>query len=81
MKKEMLEIIIFNDDDLSLEVNMDSISETIWLTQIQMATLFESTSDNIGLHIRNIIGEGELDGVSTTEELSVVRIEGSRSVS
>ena len=59
----MLEIIIFNDDDLSLEVNIDPNSETIWLTQIQMATLFESTSDNIGLHIRNIIGEGELDGV------------------
>lgn len=54
---------------------VDPNSETIWLSQIQMATLFETTSDNISLHIKNIIDENELDTYSTTEEFSVVRTE------
>lgn len=80
MKRKDTEVIIFNDDDLSLEICIDSSSETIWLSQAEIATLFEATSDNIGLHIKNIIDDGELDGVSTTEDFSVVETEGNRRV-
>lgn len=50
--------------------------ETIWLTQRQMADLFDTTADNISLHLRNIYTEGELDGAATTEDFSVVQNEG-----
>jgi Virulence protein len=70
------EIVIFKDDDLVLEVNIAADAETAWLTQNQMSELFNTSSDNIGLHIKNIIQEGELDSLSTTEEFSVVQKEG-----
>jgi hypothetical protein len=40
--------------------------------------VFDTSTDNIGLHIKNIYAEGELDEVSTTEDFSVVQLEGSR---
>ena len=72
MKKE---VVVFNDNDLTLEVNIAPDSEMVWLTQSQMSELFETSSDNIGLHIKNIIMENELDSESTAEEFSVVRKE------
>jgi len=54
--------------------------ETIWLTQCQMAELFDTSPDNIGLHLKNIFGEGELDESATTEDSSVVQMEGKRQV-
>jgi len=53
---------------------------TIWLTQRNMGQLFDTSSDNIGLHIKNIYAEGELSESATTEEFSVVQNEGGRSV-
>ena len=49
------EIVIFKDDDLVLEVNIAPDDETVWLTQYKMSELFNTSSDNIGLHIKNII--------------------------
>ena len=54
--------------------------ETVWLTQAQMALLFDCSSDNVGLHLKNIYDEHEIDQFSTTEEISVVRREGNRLV-
>ncbi len=54
--------------------------ETVWLTQRQMAELFQKDADTVGLHIRNAFKEGELDRDATTEEFSVVQSEGSRKV-
>lgn len=54
--------------------------DTLWLSQAQLATLFEKDSDTIGLHLKNIYKEGELDPEATTEYSSVVRQEGSRQV-
>lgn len=80
MRKSKNEVIIFNDEEITLEVTLNPKSETIWLSQLQMSELFETTSDNIGLHIKNVIDEEELDHISTTEEFSVVRKEGKRNV-
>lgn len=74
------EIIIFKDESLELEVRLSPRDDTVWLTQRQMADLFEVTYDNINLHIRNIYLNDELDEISTSEESSVVQLEGKRKV-
>lgn len=53
---------------------------TIWLSQKNIGLLFDTSTDNIGLHLKNIYAEGELIEVSTTEDFSVVQQEGSREV-
>ncbi|NDW13160.1 cell filamentation protein Fic [Bacteroides sp. 214] len=53
---------------------------TIWLTQKNMSSLFDSSIDNVALHIKNIYTDGELDENSTTEDFSVVQQEGNREV-
>ena len=53
---------------------------TIWTTQKAMATLFECSTDNIGVHLKNIFNSDELDKGATTEKISVVQIEGDREV-
>ena len=73
------EIILYQPDEMvKLEVRMSE--ETVWLTQQQIALLFDCSIDNIGLHLKNIFREQELDKSSTTEEISVVRKEGNRMV-
>ncbi len=67
------------DESIRLEVRMGE--ETVWLTQAQMALLFGCSPDNIGLHLKNLYAEGEIEPDATTEEISVVRLEGSRKVS
>jgi hypothetical protein len=66
------------DDGVHVEVLVDH--ETVSLTQRQMADLFETSTDNVGLHIKNTYSEGELEAGATTEESSVVRSEGGRQV-
>ena len=53
---------------------------TIWLSQKLIAELFDTSSDNIGLHLKNIYADGELSETSTTEDFSVVQKEGARDV-
>ena len=68
----MSELIFYTSNDGSVQLDAHLERETIWLSQKQMALLFEKDSDTIGLHIRNIYKEGELDEAATTEESSVV---------
>ena len=76
---EKYDIVKFVDNDFELDVRTDKKNETVWLSQKEMALLFAVSTDNVGLHIKNIIAENELDD-STTEESSVVQIEGNRKV-
>lgn len=55
------EVIVFNDNNLSLEVNIDKDKDTVWLTQKRIAELFGVSIDSISLHIKNILNENELD--------------------
>ena len=74
------EIILYQpDSSIRLEVRMEE--DTVWLTQAQMAVLFGCSQDNIGLHLKNIYSEREVEKDATTEEISVVRLEGNRKVS
>jgi hypothetical protein len=73
------EIILYQpDSSIRLEVRMQD--ETVWMTQAQMSVLFGCSTDNIGLHLKNLYEEGEINAVSTTEKISVVRQEGKRLV-
>ncbi|MGN1399191.1 MAG: hypothetical protein ACI4WG_04245 [Erysipelotrichaceae bacterium] len=76
---DKFEIVKFVDNEFEMDVRADKENDTVWLTQKEMATLFDVSTDNIGLHIGNILRESELDS-STTEESSVVQIEGGRKV-
>ena len=71
-------IVVYNDGELELKVSVNE--ETIWLIQSQMSELFDTSTDNIGLHLKNIYKEKELNENSTTENFSVVRQEGNRKV-
>lgn len=73
------DIVIFKNGELELEVSVSKDRETVWLSQKQMSQLFKVSTDNIGLHIKNILDEQELDS-STAEESSVVQKEGNRFV-
>jgi hypothetical protein len=71
---------IYQTETGELQVRLDLQQDTVWLTQAQMAQLFDTSSDNVGLHLKNIYLEQELDETSTTEDFSVVRTEGVRQV-
>ena len=73
-------IIIYqpNTDQPAIDVRIEG--ETVWLSQRQMSVLFNTSSDNVGLHLKNIYAEGELLEEATTEDFSVVRQEGNRQV-
>ena len=74
------EIVLYQIDGTNVCVNVIFKDETFWLTQRAMGELFECTTDNISLHLKNIYNDEELDENSTTEFFSVVQNEGIRSV-
>ena len=74
------EIILYRGADGGPALDVRLERESVWLNQRQMAELFDKDSDTVGLHIRNVFKEGELETGSTTEESSVVQTEGGRQV-
>jgi hypothetical protein len=72
--------LLYAADDEKIRVRVMIHAETIWLTQRQMADLFQTSADNIGLHLKNIYAEDELGESATTEDFSVVQQEGPRNV-
>lgn len=73
------EIILYQpEDSVRLEVKLED--ETVWLTQAQMAELFQTTKQNISLHVNNVYREGELVREATVKEYLTVQTEGYRSV-
>ena len=73
-------IEIYTTADNQTEIKVQFDADTVWLSQKQMAELFDKDTDTIGLHLKNIYGESELNELSTTELFSVVQQEGKRSV-
>ena len=82
MNKQLVEsnFIIYKTEDGKVSVDVILKDETIWITQKGMGELFECTPDNIGLHLKNIYADDELQKEATAEIFSVVRLEGSRNV-
>ena len=74
------EIIIYQSESGDTKIDARFVDETVWLTQQQMAELFQSSRTNIVEHIQHIYDEGELDEESTCRKFRQVRMEGSRQV-
>ena len=72
------QLLIYSDGGLNLQVRLDG--QTVWLTQLQMADLFQTTKQNISLHVLNILEEGEQSREATVKEYLTVRTEGKREV-
>ncbi|MBU3914454.1 virulence protein RhuM/Fic/DOC family protein [bacterium] len=74
------EIVIYTDPDGTVQTDVRLEAETLWLSQKMMAELFDRDVDTIGLHLKNIYSEEELEEKATTEDFSVVQTEGKRRV-
>ena len=80
IRNSTAEFLIFQAEGKEQGVEVYYKDENIWATQKAMATLFGCSTDNVGLHLRNIYESGELKEGATAEKISVVRQEGNRSV-
>jgi len=74
------EIILYQTEDGQTRIEVRLEDESVWLTQIMMADLFQTSVPNINIHIRNILEEGELLAEATIKEYLIVRSEGPRQV-
>ncbi len=73
-------IIIYNTEDGQTKIDVRLEHDTVWLSQKQMAKLFDCSIDNVSLHLKNVFAEGELNEDATTEESSIVQKEGNRTI-
>ena len=80
-KMEENKIVIYQTEDGQTQIDVRLENETVWLTQAQMAELFERTPQNITMHIGNAYKEGELEKTATCKEYLQVQQEGNRRVS
>lgn len=78
--KENNGIIIYQDEDGVTKVSVRFADEDVWLTQNQLAEIYDTTQENISMHIKNIYDDKELDENRTYKKYLLVRQEGSRQV-
>ncbi len=76
----MSDLILYTTEDGRSQVQLRADQNTVWLTQLEMAELFNATKQNISLHLKNIFEDGELEPSATVKESLIVQIEGSREV-
>jgi hypothetical protein len=74
------EIVIYQTPKGDTKIDVLVKEESVWITQVQMTELFQTTKQNISLHIKNIYEEGELEAEGTVKEYLTVQQEGSRKV-
>ncbi len=79
-KNTSSELLFYSTEDGNSKIEVRLENETVWLSQKQMTELFQTTKQNISLHIKNIYAEGELEENSTVKEYLTVQKEGSRQV-
>lgn len=80
MAEDNNEIIIYQSEDGETHIDVKFTGETVWLSQQQMADLYQSSRSNVVEHIKHIYEDGELDEISTCRNFRQVRQEGSRQV-
>jgi hypothetical protein len=72
------QIIIYQTESGETKIDVRLENETVWLTQKWMAELFQTTPQNITIHLKNIFEEGELEESATCKDFLQVQKEGSR---
>lgn len=80
IRNSTAEFLIFQAEDKAQGVQVFYKDETIWASQKAIAALFDCSTDNVSLHLKNIFESGELQAEATTEKFSVVQTEGERQV-
>jgi|GEM_PF-2453089 len=78
IQKKYPDFVIYETDDNSIKVSVRLDEETVWLTQKQLAEIFDTTRENVVQHIKNILQEGELPEYRTCKKFLQVQTEGSR---
>jgi len=73
-------LILYKDEEGKVTVNTRFADEDVWLTQDQLAEIYQTTQENISMHISNIYADGELERVGTYKKFLLVRQEGRRQV-
>lgn len=76
----MSNLLMYTTEDGRSQIQLRAKSETVWLSQREMAELFDGSTDNVGLHFKNLFEDGELSRDAATEESSVVQNESARKV-
>jgi len=74
-------MIMYQTEDGLTKIDVAFDGDTVWLTQAQMAELFQTTKQNVSLHVGNVFKEGELESPATVKEYLTVQNEGGREVS
>ncbi len=77
---ESAEIVIYQTPDGETSIDVTVVQDTVWLTAVQLSELFNNSRQNIGLHLKHIFEEGELDRGTTVRETSVLQVEGKRTI-
>ena len=75
------EMVVYVGDDDKPQIQARLQGENMWLTQVQLTKVFQTTRQNIGQHIKNIYEEKELDPSATIKKFFIVQTEGDREVS
>lgn len=78
--KDDNKIILYQDDEEITRVSVRFADEDLWLTQNQLAEIYQTTQENISMHIKNIYADQELDENRTYKQFLLVRQEGKRQV-
>lgn len=76
----MSDLILYSSEDGKTQMQLRADEGTIWLSQAEIAELFQTTKQNVSLHVKNILEEGELQAEATVKDSLTVRIEGKREV-
>lgn len=66
-------LILYTTEDGKSRIQLRADRQTVWLTQLEMAELFDSTKQDISLHLKNCFADGELDAATTVKESLTVR--------
>ena len=74
------ELLLYQDENGSTQIEVRLENENVWLTQAQLVTLYQSSKANVSEHIKHIFEEGELEEMSTVRKFRTVQKEGSREV-
>ncbi len=73
-------LILYTTEDGRNQIELRADQQTVWLTQLDMAQLFDASKQNISLHLKNIFQDGELESAATVKESLTVQTEGARKV-
>lgn len=71
-------ILLYTTEDGRSQIKLRAHDQTVWLTQLEMAELFDATKQNASLHLKNIFEDGELDADSVVKESLTTAADGKR---